>query len=154
PHHAGSPASKAIAEYLLNLLRGWGLDASIEEFEALLPTPTKRKLDLVTPVQYSATLEEPIVSQDKNTLDEGQLPTYNAYSMRGHITAPLVYVNYGIPEDYDYLKEQGIDVKGKTVLGPYGTSWRGVKPKVAQEHGAPACPTYSDPKEDGYYVGE
>ncbi len=154
PHHAGSPGSKAIADYLLNLLRGWGLDASIEEFEALLPYPTKRKLDLVAPNHFQATLEEPVVSQDKNSLDEGQLPTYNAYSMGGDITAPVVYVNYGVPDDYEYLKRQGIDVKGKIVVARYGSSWRGVKPHVAWEHGAVACLIYSDPKEDGYYVGD
>jgi N-acetylated-alpha-linked acidic dipeptidase len=154
PHHAGSDGSKAVAGYLLGLLRGWGLDASVEEFEALLPTPTKRKLELVMPTQFTAALEESIISGDKNTLDDGQLPTYNAYSRGGDVTAHLVYVNYGIPEDYEYLKQQGIDVKGKIVLARYGSSWRGVKPKVAYEHGAVACLIYSDPKEDGYYAGD
>jgi N-acetylated-alpha-linked acidic dipeptidase len=154
PHHAGSPGSKAVADYLLDLLRGWGLDASIEEFEALLPVPTKRKLELVMPAQFTAAIEEPIITEDKNTLDEGQLPTYNAYSLGGDITAHVVYVNYGVPEDYEYLKQQGIDVKGKIALARYGSSWRGVKPKVAYEHGAVACLIYSDPKEDGYYVGD
>src|SRR6266851_1943603 len=154
PHHAGSPGSKAVADYLLNLLRGWDLDASIEEFEAMLPYPTKRKLELIAPARFEAALEEPLISQDKSTLDEGQLPTYNAYSMGGDITAPLVYVNYGLPEDYEYLKQQGVDVKDKIVVARYGTSWRGVKPKVAWEHGAAACLIYSDPKEDGYYVGD
>ena len=154
PHHAGSPASKETAEYLLGLLRSWGLDASIEEFEALLPTPTTRRLELVSPTQFKAALEEPIIPEDKNSLDEGQLPTYNAYSPGGDITAPLVYVNYGVPEDYDYLKQQGIDVKGKIVIARYGSSWRGVKPKVAYEHGAVACLIYSDPKDDGYYPGD
>jgi N-acetylated-alpha-linked acidic dipeptidase len=154
PHHAGSPASKETAEYLLGLLKSWGLDASIEEFEALLPTPTKRQLELVAPMQFKATLEEPIITDDKNSLDEGQLPTYNAYSPGGDITAPLVYVNYGVPEDYEYLQKQGIDVKGKIVIARYGLSWRGVKPKVAYEHGAVACLIYSDPKDDGYYPGD
>jgi N-acetylated-alpha-linked acidic dipeptidase len=154
PHHAGSPASKETAEYVLGLLRSWGLDANIEEFEALLPIPKKRQLELVSPMSFKAALEEPIITEDKNSLDEGQLPTYNAYSPGGDITAPLVYVNYGIPEDYDYLKKQGIDVKGKIVVARYGSSWRGVKPKVAYEHGAVACLIYSDPKDDGYYAGD
>jgi N-acetylated-alpha-linked acidic dipeptidase len=154
PHHAGSPASKENAQYLLGLLQSWGVDAWIEEFEALLPTPTTRQLELISPTQFKATLEEPIVSEDKNSLDEGQLPTYNAYSPGGDITAPLVYVNYGVPEDYEYLKQQGIDVKGKIVIARYGSSWRGVKPKVAYEHGAVACLIYSDPKDDGYYPGD
>jgi N-acetylated-alpha-linked acidic dipeptidase len=154
PHHAGSPASKETAEYLLGLFRSWGLDASIEEFEALLPLPKKRLLELIAPSSFKAALEEPIVTEDKNSLDEGQLPTYNAYSPGGDISAPLVYVNYGIPEDYEYLKQQGIDVKGKIVLVRYGSSWRGVKPKVAYEHGAVACLIYSDPRDDGYFAGD
>src|SRR5258706_52480 len=104
PHHAGSPASKAVAEYLLNALRGWGFDASIEEFEALLPTPTARKLELIAPFRFEAKLAEPAIPEDPDTSDEGQLPTYNAYSMGGDLTAPLVYVNYGVPADYAYLK--------------------------------------------------
>ncbi len=154
PHHAGSPASKETAEYLRDLLRGWGLDASIEEFEALLPWPTERKLEMIAPKHFEATLAEPAVTQDKNSTDPGQLPTYNAYSADGDVTAPIVYVNYGVPEDYDYLKQRGIDVKGKIVLARYGSSWRGVKPKVAYERGAIACLIYSDPRDDGYFPGD
>ncbi len=154
PHHAGSPASKETAQYLLGLLQSWGLDARIEEFEALLPTPTTRRLELISPTQFKATLEEPIVPEDKSSLDEGQLPTYNAYSPGGDISAPLVYVNYGVPDDYEYLKQHGIDVQDKIVIARYGSSWRGVKPKVASEHGAVACLIYSDPKDDGYFPGD
>ena len=89
-----------------------------------------------------------------DTADPGQLPTYNAYSAAGDVTAPLVYVNYGVPEDYDYLAKQGIDVKGKIVIARYGGSWRGIKPKVAAEHGAVGCIIYSDPRDDGYYQGD
>jgi N-acetylated-alpha-linked acidic dipeptidase len=154
PHHAGSPGSKAIAEYVLGLLRGWGLDASIEEFESLLPTPTVRKLEMTAPVPFEAKLAEPAVAADPNSSDAGQLPTYNAYSPDGDITAPVVYVNYGVPEDYNYLTKLGIDVKGKLVLARYGSSWRGVKPKVAYEHGAVGCLIYSDPRDDGYFPGD
>lgn len=157
PHHAGSPESKATAEYVLQLLRGWGLDASIEEFEALLPWPTVRKLELLgsgSAAPFEAKLAEPAIPEDPTSADPGQLPTYNAYSPDGNVTAPLVYVNYGVPEDYDYLQRQGIDVKGKIVLARYGSSWRGVKPKVAYEHGAAACLIYSDPRDDGYFPGD
>ncbi len=154
PHHAGSPGSKAVAESLLSLLKGWGLDASIEEFEALLPTPTTRKLELILPSRFEAKLQEPAVREDPDSTDTGQLPTYNAYSLGGDLTAPVVYVNYGIPDDYAFLKQHGIDVRGKIVLARYGGSWRGVKPKVAYENGAIACLIYSDPKEDGYFAGD
>ena len=154
PHHAGSPASKAVAESVLKLLQGFGLDASIEEFEALLPYPTARKLELIAPIRFEAKLQEPSIPEDRNSFDEGQLPTYNAYALGADITVPLVYVNYGVPEDYAYLKQNGIDVKGKLVIARYGSSWRGVKPKLAHENGAIGCLIYSDPKEDGYFAGD
>src|SRR5450755_736564 len=154
PHHAGSPASAAVAEYALGLFKEFGLDAHIENFEAMLPYPTSRTLEMVSPVKFRASLKEPAVAQDQYSSNPTQLPTYNAYSGSGDVTAPLVYVNYGVPEDYEYLTKQGIDVKGKIVIARYGRSWRGTKPKVAYEHGAVGCLIYSDPRDDGYFQGD
>jgi len=154
PHHAGSPASKQVAEYILGLLREWGLDATIEVFEALLPYPTSRHLAMVSPARYTARLQEPAIPQDADSSDTNQLPTYNAYSGSGDVTAPVVYVNYGIPEDYAYLDKQSVNVKGKIVIARYGKSWRGTKAKVAQERGAAGCLIYSDPRDDGYFQGD
>ena len=154
PHHAGSAADATVAEYALGLFKEFGLDAHIENFEALIPYPTARALEMVSPVKFRAALKEPAVSQDSYTSNATQLPTYNAYSASGDVTAPLVYVNYGVPEDYEYLAKQGIDVKGKIVIARYGKSWRGTKPKVAAEHGAVGCLIYSDPRDDGYYQGD
>ena len=154
PHHAGSAASLAVAEYALGLFKEFGLDAHIENFEALIPYPTSRSLELVSPVKFKATLKEPSISQDPYSSNPNQLPTFNAYSAAGDVTAPLVYVNYGIPEDYAYLAKEGIDVKGKIVIARYGKSWRGTKPKLAAEHGAVGCIIYSDPREDGYFQGD
>ena len=154
PHLAGTPASKAVAEYIAAQLREWGLDTHIEEFEALLPTPQHRALEMTEPKSYRAHLLEPAVAGDKNSDDQGQVPPYNAYSGNGDVTAPLVYVNFGVPADYDYLAKLGISVKDKIVIARYGGSWRGVKPKVAAEHGAVGCIIYSDPHEDGYYQGD
>jgi len=154
PHHAGSAAGLAVAEYALGLFKEFGLDAHIENFEALIPYPASRTLEMVSPVKFRATLKEPAVAGDSYSSNPTQLPTYNAYSGSGDVTAPLVYVNYGIPEDYDYLAKQGIDVKGKIVIARYGRSWRGTKPKVAAEHGAVGCLIYSDPRDDGYYQGD
>lgn len=154
PHHAGGPGSRKVAEYVLAKFRSWGLDASIEEFEALMPYPAERLLQLLGPDGYTATLEEPVVGDDPDSGDGGQLPSFNAYSPDGDVTADLVYVNYGIPEDYEQLAKLGIDVKGRIVIARYGRSWRGIKPKVAQEHGAVGCLIYSDPRDDGYYVGD
>jgi N-acetylated-alpha-linked acidic dipeptidase len=154
PHHAGSPRAKAVAEYILGALKEWGLDAQIEQFEALLPYPTVRQVEVIGPRPYIAKLREPAVPEDPNSADAGGLPPYNAYAASGDVTADVVYVNFGVPEDYDWLQKQGIDVRGKIVIARYGKSWRGIKPKVAAEHGAIACLIYSDPHEDGYFESD
>jgi N-acetylated-alpha-linked acidic dipeptidase len=154
PHHAGSAGSRKVAEYILSKMRSWGLHASIEEFQALMPYPIERVLELVGPERYVATLKEPVVAEDPDSGDADQLPTFNAYSADGDVTADLVYVNYGTPEDYEQLAKLKVDVKGRIVLARYGRSWRGIKPKVAWEHGAVGCIIYSDPKDDGFYQGD
>ena len=154
PHHAGGPGSRRVAEYVLGKFKSWGLNASIEQFEALMPFPTERVVELVEPDRHVATLKEPVVSDDPDSGDAGQLPTFNAYSADGDVTADLVYVNYGTPEDYEQLAKLGVDVKGRIVIARYGRSWRGIKPKVAAEHGAVGCIIYSDPRDDGFFQGD
>lgn len=155
PHHVGSPYDKDNAEWLLAQLKSYGLDAQIEQFSALFPTPKSRKLELLGGQPFTAKLQEPPLSVDptSNQASE-QLPTYNAYSRDGDVTAPLVYVNYGRPEDYEVLERMGVSVKGAIVIARYGESWRGIKPKVAAEHGAVGCIIYSDPRDDGYFRGD
>ncbi len=154
PHHAGSAGSRKVAEYILAKFKAWGLNASIEEFQALMPYPTERVVELVAPERYAARLKEPAVPEDPDSGDADQLPTFNAYSADGDVTAEVVYVNYGTPEDYEQLAKLRVDVKGKIVLARYGRSWRGIKPKVAFEHGAVGCIIYSDPRDDGFYQGD
>ena len=155
PHHVGSPYDKDNAEWILAKLKEWGLDAQIESFDVLFPTPKERALELVEPTRFAAKLAEPAVPGDPTSSQrDEQLPTYNAYSIDGDVTAPLVYVNYGIPEDYDTLERLGVSVKGAIVIARYGGSWRGIKPKVAAEHGAVGCLIYSDPRDDGYQAGD
>src|SRR5579884_2826586 len=152
PHHVGSPYDKDNAEWMLGQLKGWGLDAQIENFQVLFPTPKERVVELVAPTKFVAKLQEPPVAVDPTSNQQNeQLPTYNAYSIDGDVTAPLVYVHYGLPEDYDRLQRLGVSVKGAIVIARYGHSWRGIKPKVAAEHGAVGCIIYSDPREDGYF---
>jgi N-acetylated-alpha-linked acidic dipeptidase len=155
PHHVGSPYDRDNAEWILARLKAWGWDAKIETFDVLFPTPRERVLELVGPVRYTAKLVEPPVSLDPTSGQKAeQLPTYNAYSIDGDVTAPLVYVNYGVPADYEELDRLGISVKGAIVIARYGQSWRGIKPKVAAEHGAVGCIIYSDPASDGYSAGD
>ena len=151
PHHVGSPYDKQNAEWILAQFKSWGLDAQIETFDVLFPTPKERVLELVAPTKFTAKLQEPPVAGDPTSNQQSeQLPTYNAYSINGDVIAPLVYVNYGLPKDYEELDRLGISVKGAIVIARYGNSWRGIKPKVAAEHGAVGCIIYSDPKDDGY----
>src|ERR1700744_442785 len=155
PHHVGSPYDKDNAEWLVGQLKSYGLDAKIEQFEALFPTPKSRKLELLGSEKFEATLEEPAVKVDPTSdQKKEQLPTYNAYSRDGDVTAPLVYVNYGAPADYEELAAMGVSVKGAIVIARYGQTWRGIKPKVAAEHGAVGCIIYSDPRDDGYFRGD
>ena len=155
PHHLGSAYDKENAEWILSKFKEWGLDAHIESFDVLFPTPKERVVELIAPTKFIARLQEPVVPEDptSNQQDE-QLPTYNAYSIDGDVTAPLVYVNYGIPDDYEKLDRMGVSVKGCIVITRYGGSWRGIKPKVAAEHGAIGCLIYSDPAGDGYAEGD
>ena len=155
PHHLGSPYDKDNAEWILAKFKEWGLDARIETFDVLFPSPKDRVVELVAPTRFVAKLQEPALGEDPTSgqLTE-QLPTYNAYSVDGDVTAPLVYVNFGIPDDYEELERRGVSVKGAIVIARYGASWRGIKPKVAAEHGAVGCLIYSDPHEDGYAQGE
>jgi N-acetylated-alpha-linked acidic dipeptidase len=155
PHHVGSPYDKDNAEWILARFKEWGFDAKIETFQVLFPTPKNRVVELLKPTPFRARLQEPPVPGDP-TSDQvsEQLPTYNAYSADGDVTAPLIYVNYGNREDYEQLDRLGISVKGAIVIARYGGGWRGVKPKVAAEHGAVGCIIYSDPKGDGYYEGD
>ena len=154
PHAVGSPGSKENAEYILALYKKWGWDAKIETFHVLFPTPKTRLLEMTSPTSYKALLKEPALKEDATSGQQDQLPTYNAWSADGDVTAELVFVNYGLPQDYEVLDKMGIDVKGKIVIAKYGHSWRGIKPKVAQEHGAIGCIIYSDPMDDGYFAGD
>jgi N-acetylated-alpha-linked acidic dipeptidase len=155
PHHLGSPYGKVDAEFIAAQLRSWGFDTKIEEFRVLFPTPKVRVMEMVAPTVFRAALAEPVLKEDP-TSDQAaeQLPVYNAYSIDGDVTGDVVYVNYGVPRDYEELERRGIDVKGKMVLARYGGSWRGIKPKVAAEHGAVGCLIYSDPRDDGYFAGD
>ena len=153
-HNVGTPYDKQNAEWIAARMKDAGFDTHIETFNVLYPTPIEEHVELVAPTKFTAKLKEPPVPGDPSSTESGELPAYNAYSLDGDVTAPLVYVNYGIPEDYDRLERMGVSVKGAIVIARYGASWRGIKPKVAAEHGAVGCLIYSDPKDDGYSDGD
>src|SRR6202162_5569270 len=155
PHHVGSPYDKDNAEWILGQFKSYGWDAHIENFDVLFPTPVERVVELVSPTTFKASLQETAVPGDPTSNQQSeQLPSYNAYSVDGDVTGPLVFVNYGIPADYEVLEQRGVSVKGAIVIAKYGGSWCRIKPKVAAEHGAIGCLIYSDPRDDGYAGGD
>ncbi len=155
PNHVGAPHTKENAEWMARQFRSWGYEVEIEVFHVLFPTPKVRVVELLEPTRFTAKLGEPTLAEDATSgITDGRLPPYNAYSADGDVTAELVYVNQGIPQDYDELERRGISVEGKIVIARYGGSWRGIKPKVAAEHGAIGTILYSDPRDDGYYQGD
>ena len=155
PHHVGSPYDKDNAEWILGQFKSYGWDAHIENFDVLFPTPVERIVELVSPTTFKALLQETALPGDPTSNQQAeQLPSYNAYSIDGDVTGPLVFVNYGVPADYEELEQRGVSVKGAIVIAKYGGSWRGIKPKVAAEHGAIGCLIYSDPRDDGYAGGD
>ncbi|MEE9579317.1 MAG: PA domain-containing protein, partial [Gemmatimonadota bacterium] len=154
PIYVGSPHNREMADWMVERFRSWGYEAELAEYRVLFPTPRIRELELLEPTPFTARLREPTLAEDGTSgIVENRLPTYNAYSADGDVTGELVYVNYGIPDDYEELERRGIDVRGKIVIARYGGSWRGIKPKVAHEHGALGVILYSDPRGDGYYQG-
>jgi N-acetylated-alpha-linked acidic dipeptidase len=155
PHHLGSAYGKQNAEFIASQFRSWGFDTKIEQFEVLFPTPKTRIVQMTAPTRFTMRLREPAVPGDASSAQQAeQLPPYNAFSTDGDVSGQLVYVNYGTPADYEELDRRGIDVRGKIVISRYGGSWRGIKPKVAAERGAVGCLIYSDPRNDGYYLGD
>lgn len=155
PHHVGSVYDKKVVDFMAGKFREWGYDVKVEKFDILFPTPKIRLLEMTAPTKYTASLTEPPVDGDPASAQtEEALPGYNAFSIDGDVTADLVFVNYGIPSDYEELDKRGIDVKGKIVIAKYAGSWRGIKPKLAAEKGAIGCIIYSDPMDDGYYQGD
>ena len=154
PHHISSVGGKFVAEQIAKTFRENGWDTKIETYQVLFPTPITRIVEMKGVTNYKAQLKEYAVKEDGTSNQADQLPTYNCWSADGDVNAQLVFVNYGLPEDYETLAKYGIDVKGKIVIAKYGRSWRGIKPKVAQEHGAIGCLIYSDPMDDGYTAGD
>src|SRR5581483_4887587 len=153
-NNVGAPHDKANAEFVRDQLKQWGWDAQIEVFYPLYPTLKQHTLELVAPTRFVTTLKEPAVSGDATSSRTDGMGPYNVYGADGDVTGDLVYANYGMPDDYKDLARRGIDVKGKIVITRYGAGWRGLKPKLAQEHGAIGCIIYSDPHEDGYARGD
>ncbi len=155
PHIAGSKEDYATAVYVRDQLRSYGLAAELRQYDVWLNYPnTPPVLELITNKRQKLSINEAVVPGDPTSSHPRITPLFNGYSASGDVTAPVVYANYGLPPDYEELKKAGVDVKGKIVIVRYGNSFRGVKAKVAQDHGAVGCIIYSDPADDGYMQGD
>ncbi len=155
PHEAGTDGNINTAQYYAKRLREYGFDEVIfNRYEVLLPRPIKRAVTLLEPESYNLKLNEPPIQPDADSSNQALLPPFNAYAADGDVTAPVVYVNYGLPQDYAVLDSMGISVKGKIVIARYGKSWRGVKSRLAKERGAVGCLLYSDSADDGSVKGK
>jgi N-acetylated-alpha-linked acidic dipeptidase len=154
PHPAGSEAGYKVAFYIDSVFKSYGLNSKIVDYWAYLPYPEEVVLEMTQPSRIKFDLKETSWLWDKDTYDDNIFTFFNAYSPDGEVEAQVVYVNYGLPEDYEKLKELGIDVRGKIVMARYGKSFRGVKAKVAEENGAIGLIIYSDPMDDGYMKGD
>ncbi|MEJ2584033.1 MAG: transferrin receptor-like dimerization domain-containing protein [Robiginitalea sp.] len=155
PHWVGTEAGAEVARWMRDQFESWGYDARIDTYQVLFPYPKVRLLELTEPTKFKAALTAVPVEGDPYTQQgDALLPSYNAFSRDGDVEAELVFVNYGVPRDYEELEKLGIDVKGKIVIAKYYGSWRGIKPKLAAEKGAIGCIIYSDPKDDGFYRGD
>tara|TARA_B100000929_G_scaffold140311_1_gene111068 strand:- start:8977 stop:11190 length:2214 start_codon:yes stop_codon:yes gene_type:complete len=154
PHHVDSEHGKHNAAYIASLFKQWGYATRLATYEVLIPVPKVRVVEMLEPEFFRATLEERIIESDSSTAMRDQvLPPYNAFSPDGDVVGNLVYVNYGTREDYETLDRYGVDVTGNIVIARYGKVWRGIKPKLAAEHGAIGALIYSDPIDDGYVRG-
>jgi len=155
PHVAGTKEDYATAIYVRDQMRSYGLAAELKEYEVLLPYPKRPSvIELIASRREKLNLTEAVIPEDPSSSHAKIIPLFNGYSPSGDVTAPLVYVNYGLPPDYEALKKLGVTVKGKIVLARYGNSFRGVKAKVAEENGAAGLIIYSDPADDGYMKGD
>ena len=154
PHYTGSPGGQEVAEYILSQFQSWGYDASIETFYGLMSTPVDRVVEMIEPAKYRAALSEPEITDYNQTNDHQLMPPYNVFSSDGDVTAEAVYVNYGLPEDYEFLNQAGISVDGKIAIIRYGKAYRGVKPRLAAENGAVGAIMFSDPADYGSELGE
>lgn len=155
PHHVGSAAGARNVQWMKEQFESWGYETEVVRYDVSVPFPTVRRVALTAPEAWEAALTEAGLAEDPSTqAPEGLLPPYHAFSAAGDVEAELVFVNYGLKEDYEALARRGIDVKGKIVLAKYGRSWRGIKPKLAAEKGAIGALIYSDPADDGYGQGD
>src|SRR3954469_22941684 len=152
-HVAGTPAQARTRDYVIAQMKKWGMETEVRAYDVWMPRPVSVKASRVSPSPKEFALAEPPVAGDPAS-SLAQYPTVNGYSGEGDVTAEIVYVNYGLIEDYTQLDSMGISVQGKIAIARYGRSFRGIKAREAEKHGAVGLLIYSDPQDDGFVVGD
>ncbi len=153
PHVAGTPAQARTRDYAINLMKSWGLETEVRTYDIWLPHPVRVRAWRLAPGMKQLALDEPKIAGDP-TSALPQYPTVNGYSGAGDVTGEVVYVNYGLIEDYAQLDAAGVSVKGKIAVARYGRSFRGIKAREAEKRGAVGLIIYSDPQQDGFVQGD
>ena len=153
-HIAGTPAQARTRDYVIAAMKSWGMETEVREYEIWMPHTTLMQVWRVAPDTMALDLSEHAVPEDSTSWGETEAVIANGYSGTGDVTAPVVYVNYGLIEDYAQLDSMGVSVKGKIAIARYGQSFRGIKAREAEKHGAVGLIIYSDPADDGFVRGD
>jgi N-acetylated-alpha-linked acidic dipeptidase len=154
PHMAGTDAQARTRDYVVDQMKGWGLETEVRTYSVWMPHPLSTRVWRIAPDPIELDLKEGAISEDPSSSTFPQIIAFNGYGAAGDVSGEVVYVNYGLIEDYAQLDSMGVSVKGKIAIARYGKSYRGIKAREAEGHGAIGLIIYSDPAEDGYMRGD
>ncbi len=154
PHMAGTPAQARTRDYVVSQMKSWGLETEVRSYSVWMPHPLSTRVWRITPDLIELNLQEGPIPEDTTSVAFPQVMPFNGYGAAGDVRGEVVYVNYGLIEDYAQLDSMGVSVKGKIAIARYGRSYRGIKAREAEKHGAVGLMIYSDPADDGYVRGD
>ena len=154
PHMAGTPAQARTRDYVVSQMKSWGLETEVRSYSVWMPHPLSTRVWRITPDLIELNLQEGPIPEDTTSVAFPQVMPFNGYGAAGDVRGEVVYVNYGLIEDYAQLDSMGVLVKGKIAIARYGRSYRGIKAREAEKHGAVGLMIYSDPADDGYVRGD
>ena len=154
PHMAGTPAQARTRDYVVSQMKSWGLETEVRAYRVWMPHPISTRVWRISPDPIELKLSEGPIAEDTTSTAFPQVLAFNGYGASGDVRGDVVYVNYGLIEDYAQLDSMGVSVKGKIAIARYGRSYRGIKAREAEKHGAIGLLIYSDPADDGYVRGD
>jgi N-acetylated-alpha-linked acidic dipeptidase len=154
PHMAGTPAQARTRDYVVSQMKSWGLETEVRSYRIWMPHPLSTRVWRISPNPTELNLQEGPIPEDTTSVSFPQVMPFNGYGAAGDVRGEVVYVNYGLIEDYAQLDSMGVSVKGKIAIARYGRSFRGIKAREAEKHGAVGLMIYSDPADDGFVRGD